>query len=49
MKTYLRKNTYEAFLNHNIPVINTTCELDITLLYTFRKKTNYNFSHYYAI
>jgi len=37
LATYPRKNTYEAFLHHDIPVLSTCCELDMTALYDFRQ------------
>lgn len=38
LTTYPRKSTYEAFLHHEIPVLSTTCEVDITELYEFRQQ-----------
>ncbi len=38
LTTYPRKSTYEAFLHHEIPVLSTTCEIDITELYKFRQQ-----------
>jgi len=38
LATYPRKSTYEAFFNHEVPVLTTTCEVDITALYEFRQK-----------
>lgn len=43
MAGYARKSTYEAFLHHEVPVLSTTCEVDITALYEFRKKYNLKF------
>jgi chloramphenicol O-acetyltransferase type A len=43
MTKYARKSTFEAFLHHEIPVLSTTCEVDITVLFEFRKKNNLKF------
>jgi chloramphenicol O-acetyltransferase type A len=43
MLTYPRKSTYEAFLHHDIPVLSTTCEVDMTSFYQFRKKHKLRF------
>jgi chloramphenicol O-acetyltransferase type A len=43
MAKYARKSTFEAFLHHEVPVLSTTCEVDITALYEFRKKYSLRF------
>jgi chloramphenicol O-acetyltransferase len=43
MTKYARKSTFEAFLHHEIPVLSTTCEVDIAVLFEFRKKHNLRF------
>jgi len=34
---YARKSTYEAFRNHEVPVLSVTCEIDISALHAFQK------------
>jgi chloramphenicol O-acetyltransferase type A len=43
MAKYARKSTFEAFLHHEVPVLSTTCEVDITTLYEFLKRYNLKF------
>jgi chloramphenicol O-acetyltransferase type A len=43
LSNYPRKGTYEAFLHHEVPVLSTTCEVDITVLYEFRQKHKLRF------
>lgn len=43
LTTYLRKSTYEAFLHHEVPVLTTTCDVNITALYEFRQKHKLQF------
>ncbi len=43
LSTYPRKNTYEAFLHHDIPVLSMTCEVDITALVEFRREYGLRF------
>lgn len=43
MITYQRKSTFEAFLHHEVPVLTTTCEVNITKLFRFRKEHGLRF------
>lgn len=43
MTGYARKSTYETFLLHEVPILSTTCEVNITVLDKFRKKHNLKF------
>lgn len=43
LENYPRKSTYEAFLDHEVPVLTTTCEVNITELDEFRQKHDLRF------
>ena len=38
LKNYERRATFKAFLNHELPVVSTSCEIDISPLFAFYKK-----------